>query len=310
MTTRAEQIEKAARALLASNHEDATRALYAALALPADEPTADAPTERERALVLAAWYRSISEGMCLLGDDGLPDVAHGPCPVDAIIAQVDRTHPRQAPDAARCRCGSGAHPRPCMVHPHAFAEHVAELNEPGLRAEVCEEASALFVDSGTYDGSTVRARIRALSTVDRTHPRPTERAEVSASVCQKCQGTRRAIDCRGNDDPCPWCHPPAPPTAPVVAAIVADLRARADRFAGDGYNAAGVLRFAADRIAAGHPNAEAWALGLAEEVRDASTACAAGPTEAQTPFEARRRVLDRLNAIDLDAIVRRRMGGA
>lgn len=27
----------------------------------------------------------------------------------------------------RCRCGSGAHPRRCDVHPDAFDEHVREL---------------------------------------------------------------------------------------------------------------------------------------------------------------------------------------
>jgi hypothetical protein len=36
----------------------------------------------------------------------------------------------------RCNCGSGAHPRHCLVHPTRFDEHVKELNIENLLMEI------------------------------------------------------------------------------------------------------------------------------------------------------------------------------
>lgn len=52
-----------------------------------------------------------------------------------------------------CTCGSGAHPRRCLVHPGAFEEHIRQLNEPVC--EVCETTqgsshSAKCIYSGIF----------------------------------------------------------------------------------------------------------------------------------------------------------------
>jgi hypothetical protein len=238
--------------------------------------------ERERALVREALVRGHRAGRAgLLLDDSAMEG-----PTASIIAQVDRTHPRQATQG-RAAIEAAAYERAAMICAEEStspgASHVAAVT-----AARCE------------------TRIRALST-----EQPTAPVVANARVCERCgtvyeEGPGRyrgakcimpesaavnAKNCGGKiveqiaarvgmepeglwEDPSSIEHglkrirqeATAPVVAAVVAAIIADLRARAAGHLAaskrEGTSAAGhrythaALQDAADRIAAAHPDAE------------------------------------------------------
>lgn len=60
-------------------------------------------------------------------------MGHWRCLRCDVLTGLPASHPTctdgAPPDWEHCTCGSGAHPRECVLHPDEYAKHVAELNE-------------------------------------------------------------------------------------------------------------------------------------------------------------------------------------